>query len=169
MLHWKILKQTGWRWWSTPIKWEKRDLIAWEWLMSNLRSTCVRRLYFLLWNSVTVFTFPRDFRELPFTLTSWEECGNLPDCPLKQCFLVSGSELGQVKSDTLLKWSTPSISWTFSHKIHFISYRELRTFPDTIQRIHTALIAEASSKTLATLSEHLDIPSSYSRDPDSSR
>lgn len=137
--------------------------------MSNLSSTCMRWLHFLLWNSVTMFTFPLDFRELTFMLASREGCGNLPDCSLKQFFLVSGSGLGQVKSDTLLKWSTPSISWTFSHKIHFISYRELRTFPDTIQRIHTALIAEVSSKILATLSGQPDIPLSYSRNPDSSR
>lgn len=110
---WKTLKQTVWSWGTTPMKWEKRDPISWERLMNNLSSTCVRWLHFLLWNSVTVFTFPLDFRELTCMLASWEECGNLPDCPLKQFFLVAGSGLGQVKSDTLLKWSTPSISRTF--------------------------------------------------------
>lgn len=169
-LCWKALTQTGWRWWRTPIEWEKRDdLLVWEWLINNRSSARVRWLHFLLWDSVTVFTLPLDCTESTFTLTSWEKCGHLPDCPLKQFFLVSGSGFDQGKSDTLLKWSTLSISWTFSHKIHFISYRELGISPDTIQRIHAALIAEVSSKTLATLSGQHDIPSSSSRNPDSSR
>ena len=135
---------------------------------SNLSSTCVRWFHFLLLNILIMFIFPLDFKELTFTLESWEGCGNLSDCPLKQFFLVSESGLDQVKSDTSLKWFTPSISWTFRHQIHFMSSRELRIFPNTTW-IVPAFTAGVLSRTLATLSGHPDIPFSYSRNPDSSR